>query len=41
MERKLINFSIAFADLLPVLALAFSFSSTSEDEESTIATTET
>ena len=41
MERKLSNFSIAFADLLSVLALAFSCSSTREDEESTIATAET
>ena len=41
MERKLSNFSIAFANLLSVLALAFSCSSTSEDEESTIATSET
>jgi len=40
-ERKLSNFSIAFANLLSVLALAFSCSSTSEDEESTIATVET
>ena len=41
MEQKLSNFAIAIADLLSVLALAFSCSSTSEDEESTIATAET
>ena len=41
MERKLSNFSIAFADLMSVLALAFSCSSTREEEESTTATAET
>ena len=41
MERKLSNFTISFVSLLSVLALAFSCSSPSEDEESNTATADT